>query len=314
MQTPAAVIERQAFAKVNLTLNVGLRDATGLHEISSIMHTISLADHVRIARTSAPGISLTVDDGAIRQGSDAVRVPASSDNLVWRAAELALQSSRAACGLAIRLIKRIPAQAGLGGGSSDAAATLLALRSLLGWRIDDSDLNSLASGIGSDVPFFLRGGAALVAGHGETVTPLPNIPTLHMVIVKPPGGVSTAVAYATLDRARQEMPGMPSGRLRRPGADSVQKALQSGAVESVAGALYNDFDTVVARLSPSSADAMRDLLAAGALMSHLCGSGSAVFGLARSTQAAEVIAGRLRAKWKETAACRTVSASEVEPS
>ena len=260
-------LTQNAYAKINLTLDVGPRRADGYHNISSIMQTIALHDTLTLAQTSdTPGVHLEVT------GGESGGVPADESNLVHRAA-VRLQKVASArgvipggqSGLHVLLHKRIPSQAGLGGGSSDAAATLLAVNDLFGLALSLSRLAEIGAALGADVPFFLTGGTALVRGIGERVTPLPPVsPPWMLVVVKPPVGVSTVAAYAALDALPGRVPG------------SATEAWLNN--ESYLG---NDFGAVVSPAYP-------EIAAAYALLSQtdgteksfkplLCGSGAAIF-------------------------------------
>ena len=190
-------VTRRAYAKINLTLDVGTRRADGYHEIRSVMQTVALHDTLTVTATpEAPGIHLEV------QGEEAAGVPADQTNLVHQAA-VRLQKIAAArqtltggqCSLHITLHKRIPSQAGLGGGSSDAAAAMLAVNALFGLSLTPRRLSEIGAALGADVPFFLTGGTALAEGLGEKIIPLPPlVPDWPLVVVKPRVGVSTAAA------------------------------------------------------------------------------------------------------------------------
>ena len=275
---------RHAYAKINLTLDVGSRRPDGYHDIRSVMQTLALHDTVTATLASAPGVFLTVT------GEEAGGVPADETNLVHKAA-VRLQKIAAArgimagsrSGLEIGLHKRIPSQAGLGGGSSDAAATLQAVTALFGLGLSNARLCGIGAALGADVPFFLTGGTALAEGLGEQMTPLPPLnPNWPLVIVKPSAGVSTAAAYAALDAA-------PNRRF----GDATERRLSGGQ------ALSNDFESVILPLYPEVASAYA-LLSQTAETGEsftplLCGSGAALFLRASSLEAAETIAAHVRA-------------------
>ena len=277
-------LTRHAPAKINLTLDVGARRADGYHEIRSIMQTVALHDTLTVTRTpNRPGVRLEV------VGEESEGIPSDESNLAHRAA-VRLQKTAAAqgfvagnaSGLRVTLHKRIPSQAGLGGGSSDAAACLLAVHDLLGFSLTPGRLAEIASSLGADVPFFLSGGTALVEGLGERVTPLPGLkPAWPLVIVKPGVGVSTAAAYAALDA----LPGRTPGR--------ATEAWLGGRRE-----IRNDFEGVVFPLHP-------EIMAAYTLLSQtsragesfrplLCGSGSCLFRRTADAGEAERLASDLR--------------------
>lgn len=275
---------RAAHAKVNLTLDVGPRRSDGYHDIRSIMQTLALHDTVTVTLADAPGVSLVVT------GEEADDVPADAANLVHKAA-VRLQKIAAArgiapgnqSGLAIRLHKCIPSQAGLGGGSSDAAATLQAVNALFGLALSHTRLSGIGAALGADVPFFLTGGTALAEGLGERVTALaPLAPDWPLVVVKPKTGVSTAAAYAALDAA--------SGRASGAG---TQRWL-SGQPK-----LSNDFERVILPLYPEVAAAYALLLETAEIGESftplLCGSGAALFLRASAPSEAERIAVKMRA-------------------
>ena len=288
-----------AYAKINLTLDVGPRRADGYHDIRSVMQTIALHDTLTVTATPETGVHLEV------VGEEADGVQADETNLVHKAA-VRLQKIAAArelvpgnhSGLHILLHKRIPSQAGLGGGSSDAAATLIAVSRLLGLTLSAVRLREIGASLGADVPFFLTGGTVLAEGLGEKITPLPAlVPDWPLVVVKPVAGVSTAAAYAALDA-------VPDRKM----SDATQRWLSGQQVPA------NDFEAVVLPSYP-------EVAAAYALLSQtvedgesfrplLCGSGSALFLRASSQAAAEQIAARVTAEvgmW----VTRTIGANEI---
>ena len=171
-------------AKVNLTLDVGARRPDGYHEVVSVMQSVALYDTVTMESGTGEGISLTCDDAAI---------PADGSNLAWRAAEVFFRTTGVACdGLHITLEKSIPSQAGLGGGSSDAAAVLRGLRKLYAPELPVEALERMGMELGSDVPYCVRGGTALVQGKGEQLLSLRALPECWFVVCKPQVSFSTA--------------------------------------------------------------------------------------------------------------------------
>lgn len=182
----------------------------------------------------------------------------------------------------MRLIKRIPVGGGLGGGSSDAAATLTGLSRLWKLSLDGKRLHELAAGLGSDVPFFLHGGTALATGRGEIVTPLPDAPPLSLVLVTPPFAVSTPDAY----RAWRPFP----EEANRPGLAACRQALARGDLDALATALRNDLEPGVVAAHPELEAIRQRLLLAGAIGARMTGSGSTLFALARDPAHARRIA------------------------
>ena len=239
------------------------------------MVPLGLADEISLEPAEA--FEFSCSDPSLENG----------DNLVVRAARH-LRQDGALPNLRLNLVKRVPSQAGLGGGSSDAAGILLAaMDGALGDR-PTRDWMAVARGLGSDVPFFLARTGALVEGTGERVTAAGSIPPWHVAVVKPPVAVSTAAAFAALDR---------SSRTSRPRISSVSlralEALQRGDFDAVLALLHNDFQAVMAAEHPEIATALAALERAGAGRAMLSGSGSAVFALAREASEIENVLARL---------------------
>ena len=277
-------VTRNAHAKINLTLDVGPRRPDGYHHIRSVMQTLALHDTLTVTRTpERPGVVLEVT------GDEAAGIPADASNLVHQAA-VRLQKTAAArgtlaadqSGLHILLEKRIPSQAGLGGGSSDAAAALLAVDALLGLKMYYWSLTKLAATLGADVPFFLGGGTVLAEGRGERVKPLPPAVPFFVVLVKPPCGVSTPAAYAALDALPGRIPG------------NVTANYLEGRVGP-----SNDFERVILPAYPEVARAYSLLSwtdeTGESFRPLLCGSGAALFCPASSEAAARRLAARAEA-------------------
>ena len=268
----------RACAKVNLTLCVGGKRPDGYHTVTSVMQRIGLWDTVTVRGST---------------GEDALHcdVPVTEraeDNLCMKALRVFFAETGARSGgVTVTLEKRIPMQAGLGGGSSDAAAVLRALRTLYAPDISDGRLETLAARLGSDVPFFIRGGTQLATGRGEVVSPLPQLAAGWFVVVKPDEGYSTAEMYRRLDEP---------GSLLVRNSRYMQDAVAANNVHAVAVELHNSFERVVPK--DSSLRTIKDALRAqGALGTLLSGSGSAVFGLFDDQSAAAAAAEALKKTW-----------------
>lgn len=259
-------------AKINLTLEVLQRRPDGYHALRSVMVPIGLYDELVIEPAATP--SFTCDDDALN----------GDDNLAVRA----MRSLGAVGPVAMKLSKAIPSQAGLGGGSSDAAAVLRGAMAGAVGPAPAIDWVATARSLGSDVPFFLTGSAALVEGTGERVTALGALPSWHALIVKPPAAVSTAAAYAELDR--HEPPSRPRNTSK---SIEMVAALQRGDFHAVESLLSNDFHEIIAASTPEVARALGAIRSAGAANALLSGSGSAVFTLAPDASTIAAIAGRL---------------------
>lgn len=250
----------RAPAKINLDLRVLGKRPDGFHELRTIFQTISLADSLDLTFTPGRRTAIELED--------ALGIP---DNLVVRAARLAMEAMRATGRVEMRLTKRIPMGAGLGGGSSDAAAVLLALPALVGRVVELPQLSSMASELGSDVPFFLLGGTAVGIGRGTELFPLPDEPGMPGILVAPRVHVNTAQAYRDLS------PSLTT-ELQQNKIVSFQSHTWGGSrVDWVA----NDFEAVVFEQHSGLAILKKRLVRAGAAVAMMTGSGSALFGLFR---------------------------------
>jgi 4-diphosphocytidyl-2-C-methyl-D-erythritol kinase len=259
-------------AKINLTLEVLARREDGYHALRSVMVPLALADVLSIE----PSERFAFECGTVGLGG--------ADNLVVRAVA-ALGTPPA---VRITLTKQIPLQAGLGGGSSDAATVLRAAMDGAFGAPPHVDWLQTARALGSDVPFFLAGTAALVEGTGERVTPAGTLPPWHVLIVRPPAAVSTAAAYEAIDRTER-----PSRARSSSVSIGALRALQRFDFDAVERLLQNDFHDVIASSVPEVATAIDALHGAGARRALLSGSGSCVFTLAPERERIEAIASRL---------------------
>lgn len=265
-------VKEMAFAKINLYLDVCARRADGFHEIKSVMQSISLADELSFTLTTGEkrGVSLKIE------GNDAL--PNDESNLVLRAVR-AFEKYRPIEGhLDITLKKQIPTEAGLGGGSADAAATLRALNRLADEPIDDIELYEIACTLGSDVPFCLRGGTHICRGRGELLFHTKALKNLHLVIVNSGERVSTPRAYAELDRMYDSFKSERLDDGRKAAFDSIK----AGKCEK----LYNLFEEAVLPLCPIAKSAKEQLISLGATAALMSGSGATVFGIFESREAA----------------------------
>lgn len=289
-------VQLRSFAKINLDLRVLHRRSDGFHEIRSLFHTISLADRMELAFT--PGRRLQVS-----LTCPGVDLPA-EQNLAHRAALAFFDRAKVRGALEIRILKRIPMGGGLGGGSSNAASMLLALPALTGKRLPLGDLLELAATLGSDVPFFLLGGAAIAIGRGEELYPAPNLPPLPGLLVSPGISVSTPEAYRSL--ARQETTAASARIVREFSSQFVSLAeapaqafhgAKSGSLPGIfaagVGLGINDFEGPVFRVHPQLRTWKSRLVRTGAMHAMMSGSGSSVFGLYATREAAKLAAKEL---------------------
>ncbi len=274
-------VQTRAFAKINVGLKILGKRPDGFHEIRTIYQTVGLADRLEA--------SLSPRRKGIRLECDCAELSPGRDNLVYRAAELWQRVRGFKGGLNLRLEKKIPMGAGLGGGSSDAAATLLALERLTGNRLETAALLQIAAKLGSDVPLFLLGGRVLGCGRGEEVFPLTDLPARHCLIVFPGFSVSTAEAYRALGLRLTA---------RAEGRKISSLGMRSPFPLEAWGPAENDFEEFVFARWPELAKVKRQLIRAGAETASLTGSGSALYAVYESAQQLNRAASRIPAAWK----------------
>jgi 4-diphosphocytidyl-2-C-methyl-D-erythritol kinase len=284
-----------AHAKINLDLRVLATRADGYHELATVFQTLALHDVLTI-RPAGEGIALTCSDPG---------VPVDRRNLVWRAVEALRREhdpKARSGGVAIDLLKRIPAAAGLGGGSADAAAALVGVAALWGVPMSRETLARLARELGADVPFFLWGGTALGVGRGDELVPLPALPPMTVLVAKPAFGVSTADAFRWFDES--------SSRGSAPGSWPAD----AGAWRTMLPACRNDLEPAVVARHPALGRLVRALRNGGALLAAMSGSGSAVFGLFVDRSAARAVGKALQKGSVEVWLTETLDADAHEAS
>jgi 4-diphosphocytidyl-2-C-methyl-D-erythritol kinase len=297
----ASSIQVQAPAKLNLFFEVLKRRGDGYHEVETLMVPIDLCDTL-VARADSSGqmrLDCRVAEGDARR-SDLGSLPADDDNLAMRAARLLRERAGVEAGIAMRLVKRIPWEAGLGGGSSDAAAALVAANTVWGLGWTREKLAELAAELGSDVPFFLWEQAAVCRGRGERIEPLAGLPTLHCVLVRPPEGLPTAAVYA-----RCRVPAEPN-RL-----EPLVAALKAGDERNLRRLVHNRLEEAAEGLTPWIGRVRREFARHDCLADQMTGSGTAYFGICRHARHARRVAGRLQARG--LGRVYTVRASQRQP-
>lgn len=283
-------------AKVNLTLDILNKRPDGFHNLESVMQSVDIWDVVRVRETDRPLVEVM---------ANVPGVPSGPGNTVYLACDLFRKAAGINAGITASVEKHVPSQAGLGGGSSDAAGALLALNQLFGQPLAMSQLSDLAAQVGSDVPFFLAGGTALVTGRGEHVEKLPDAPRLDLVIVKPDFGVPTAFAYRKLAAIK--------GRRSAARTAALVATVRTGDRTGVISNLSNDFDLVVDVEFPRIAEIRNRMSELGAEASLLSGSGAAVFGVFQGANEAAHACEALKSVYPfVTAAVTTPTAIEIE--
>ena len=268
-------IRREAFAKINLGLDVVRRLPNGYHEVRMIMQTVGICD-VLTFRKTVSGIQLVVDNEEL---------PTDGNNLICKAAKLLLESAGIEGGVSITLEKHIPIAAGMAGGSTDAAATLLGINELYEIGYDVDKLEELGVKIGADVPYCIQGGTALAEGIGEVLSPLPTPPTCHLVIAKPDINVSTKFVYENLRANELES---------HPDIDGMIEGLEKGDLKAITDRLANVLETVTVPAYPIIDEIKQTMLDAGAEGALMSGSGPTVFGIFTELEKAKQAAKRIK--------------------
>jgi len=279
-------LTRQSPCKINLLLNILGKRADGFHELETVLQPVPVCDELQFNR-DGHRIELTCNHPSL---------PVDSRNLVYRAAAAFLKTARRSEGVRIHLEKRIPLAAGLGGGSGNAACTLLGLNDLFRQPLTARQLEEIAATLGSDVPFFLQNQPALATGRGENITPLDLSPALRgvfVLLIHPGFGISTAWAY-------QALAGYPQALNGRPGrAQKLASLLQTADLAAAANEFYNALEAPALNKYPLLALFQEFLKANGAVAAMMSGSGSTTFALVRGQKAAEQLREIFRTKFGE---------------
>ena len=278
-----------AYAKVNLTLDVLGKRADGYHDLKSVMQTLSLRDDIEIdVGTGKPWVLRCDKEG----------IPCDERNLAWKAAKLYCDTMKKdPDGLEIRITKRIPSEAGLGGGSADAAAVLRALNDHYGNPLSILALAELGAQVGSDVPFCVVGGTVMCEGRGERLRKLPDMPDCIFVVVKPDFSISTPELYRKIDE---------KVIAHRPDHNAMESALLAGDLSKVAQNLCNVFDPVVTEEHLELNYLKSIFYSYGAVGYQMTGSGSAVYCMVSEFEIAAVICDMLRENYPNIYICKPV--------
>src|SRR6185369_882506 len=300
-------ISLRSFAKINLGLAIGTRRPDGFHDLRTIYQTVALHDVVKVDAVRGVGIEIRCKDS---------RVPDDDSNTCWRVAERVLRTLKQRAKIVIAIEKKLPVQGGIGGGSSNAVATMIGIEKALKTQLAPHDRLRIASEVGSDLPLFLVGGTVLGCGRGEEVWPMPDLPAWDIVIATPNIGVSTPDAFRRWDALVQDngkltdtglsdristfsrsafewLASVPTtGVPTKEGGDRAETLL----LDLVRAGIENDFERVVFPEYPELRDVKRVFEREGASFASLSGSGSTVFGLFATKAAAEKTAEKLVAE------------------
>ena len=267
----------KAYGKVNLGLDIVGRRPDGYHLVRMVMQTVDICDDITVS-----ALPEAADCGKILLTCDDPKLPTDSRNLAYKAAEEVFASCKIQAGVRIDIVKRIPAQAGMAGGSADAAAVIRGMDRCFDLHMDLPEQDRIALQIGADVPFCLRRGTWLAEGIGERLTRLSDLSHCYMVIIKPDFGVSTPWAYKRFDEL--EIPGHSAAH---PDIDGLIKALKSNDMISAADSMGNILETAVIEAYPEIQYIKDSLVTYGAVKALMSGSGPTVFGIFNSEQKAQ---------------------------
>ena len=283
-------MEILAPAKLNLSLDILRKREDGYHDLKMVMHSVNLCDTLTLERTGGEGIQVS---------TNLTFLPNNDKNLAAVAARRFAEATGCnAEGLLIQIEKQIPVCAGMAGGSSDAAAVLRALNREAGEPLSLSQLAAVGEKVGSDVPYCVVGGTALVEGRGEVITPLPKLPECWFVICKPNFSISTPELFSKVNVKKLRC---------RPNTDGIVSALEAGDLEGVARRMYNVFEDVLdSRKKGEIADLRSAMVGCGALGSVMSGSGPTVFGMFKTKEEAQVACDGLRQDYKQTFLAKSV--------
>lgn len=270
----------EARAKINLTLDIVNKREDGYHNVSMIMQTISLCDtlHFKVIKR---GIKLK---------SNNPRLPKDERNIVYKSAKLLLEETKVDKGIEVYIEKKIPIAAGLAGGSSNAACTIIALNKLWGLNLDKEELLTIAAKIGADVPFCMMEGTALAEGIGELLTNLNPLPKFYVVLIKPPIRVSTPWAYGLVNVKVIK---------NRPENATMIEGIERGDREIITSKMRNVFEDFIFKKYPRLGDIKESMIQLGALNSLMSGSGPTIYGLFKEEQTAQNAYNELKKSYKE---------------
>ena len=285
----------EAYAKINLYLDVMGKRYDGFHNIRSVMQRVSLCDYITVTKVSG-------DCGSISVNCTSANLPCDNSNLVWKAAKLFFEYTQISdYSVLIEIEKHIPISAGLAGGSADAAATLTALNEIFETNLSSEELCNIGVTIGSDVPFCISGRTSIAEGRGEILRNVESRLDLILVIAKGGEGVSTPKAYGRLDELFGDNLCEEFGDL-----NGMLMAIDQGDVQQVCKYLYNTFEEAVLPVHIEASKAKAFMLERGALAAMLSGSGPSVFGIFPDEYTAEAVARQLSEMGYESHLCRSL--------
>ncbi|MEW6623739.1 MAG: 4-(cytidine 5'-diphospho)-2-C-methyl-D-erythritol kinase [Bacillota bacterium] len=278
-------IKIKTYAKINLCLDIISKRPDGYHDLKTIMQSLDLCDQVELAK-----------DSGITVACDHPQVPEGPENIAYKAAELLFRTAGLSLGARIHIRKKIPFEAGLAGGSSNAAGVLLGLNYLYELNFTLHQLVSLAKKLGADVPFCLVGGTVLATGIGERLNLLPPLQTCDIVLVKPAKGISTKAVYERVDLQSLS---------NRPDVDKAVQAIEYKDLNLLSKSMGNVLEPVTCSLLQEVAEIKEKMLMYGAAAAQMCGSGPTVFAICSDQDQAQYIYKQFRNDYSEVFLCKT---------
>ena len=286
------MVFEQAYAKINLSLDITGKREDGYHEVRMVMQTVDLCDALSFSKGKpGTGIVLRTDNEALNTEQSEGK-----DNLVVKAARVLFEYVGKAEDVEINLSKHIPMAAGMAGGSADAAATFSGLNRLFEYKLSDDELEKMAIRVGADVPFCIRGGLDLCEGIGEVLTPLKALGNVYVTVCKPDVDVATGMVYKTYDSVEQPI---------HPDVEAMLKAISDGDAGKTAALMGNALEPVTVGFYPVIKEIEEFMEAGGAIRSIMTGSGPTVFGLFKSARDADMMAAALKGKYPGYSVHRT---------
>ena len=286
-----------ANAKINLTLDILGSREDGYHEVELILQTIELADKLELAKIDS-GIKFELNTEEILNGE---LLPTDEKNLAYHAAKLMIKKFNLSDGVFIRLTKKIPIEAGLAGGSTDAAAVIRGMNKLFNLRLSSDEMCKIGAEIGSDVPFCIIGGTCLAYGRGEKLKRLADLPSMPMILIKPRGSISTAWAYKTYDSEKNN---------EHPDNNAMCEAINFSDTDAVCQLMFNVMEKVAIKKYPAIAQYKKQMLDNGAIAAMMSGSGTAIFGITKTQEDAVKIADTFKDSGIQIFVTKTVSKIE----
>lgn len=281
-------VEKKAYAKINLSLDVVRRREDGYHDLEMIMQQIGICDIIRVEETEGSEIEISADGG---------NIPTDSDNIVYKISYTLKERFNIGKGVRIHIEKNIPVAAGLAGGSTDAAAVMMILNEIWNLDMDKDEMTDIAKNIGADIPFFFYGKTALAEGIGEKITPLSDFSGRKILLVNPGVPVNTGHVYKNLKL---------NENLKRPDNKELIEFIENGETQKLAENMANVLESVTIAEHPVIDEIKKEMMDCGALGSMMSGSGPTVFGIFDKDSTIETAYEKMKEKYKTALITETI--------